>query len=306
MPLAVKQFNLSKYDLILSSSHAVAKGFRKSPGQLHICYCHTPMRDAWDLREQYMKEAGLDRGLKGAIVNTILNRIREWDRSTASNVDFFIANSHYIKERIKRVYGREAEVIYPPVDTDNFQINTHKENFYLAISRMVPYKKMDLIVDAFSETNRPLVVIGDGPDMDKIKAKAKGNVKLLGHQPSDVLKGYMQKARAFVFAAEEDFGIVPVEAQACGTPVIAYGKGGATETVVPLVEQGAAGGRMPTGVFFHEQTPAALVDAVEIFEANMGEFNPEEIRRNSERFSIDRFKKDYKAFVDEKVREFFV
>ncbi len=304
MPYAVGCFDLSEYDLILSSSHSVAKGIKKSPEQLHICYCHTPMRYAWDLREQYLKEAGLDRGFKGAVVNAILNRIKEWDRSTAAGVDHFIANSYYIKERIKRAYGRDAEVIYPPVDTGGFQLDTEKEDYYLAISRMVPYKKMDLIVEAFSETGRQLVVIGDGPDMDKIKLKAKGNVKLLGHQPSDVLKGYMQKARAFVFAAEEDFGIVPVEAQACGTPVIAYGKGGATETIVPFSGHGSSDERPPTGLFFYEQTTVALLEAIETFEANMEKFEPEEARRNSERFSIDRFKDEYKAFVDAKMKGF--
>jgi glycosyltransferase involved in cell wall biosynthesis len=318
MPRAIESFDLSEYQLILSSSHAVAKGVRKEPGQLHICYCHTPMRYAWDLREQYLREAGLDRGLKGALVKAVLERIRRWDYSTASRVDYFIANSHFIKERIKRAYGREAEVIYPPVDTDKFELNTEKEDFYLAISRMVPYKKIDLIVEAFSETGRPLVVIGDGPDFDKIRAKAEGNVKLLGHQTTDVLKEYMQRARAFVFAAEEDFGIVPVEAQACGTPVIAYGKGGATETVVPLentehpekLRYGAGRAQntdnpKPTGIFFYEQTSAALIDAVKLFEANEDVFVAEDIRRNSERFSIERFLTEYKEYVESRVNDFF-
>jgi glycosyltransferase involved in cell wall biosynthesis len=308
MPRAIESFDLSDYNLILSSSHAVAKGIRKTDKQLHICYCHTPMRYAWDLREQYLKEAGLDRGLKGVLVNAMLERIRRWDYSTAGRVDHFIANSHYIKERIKRAYGRDAEVIYPPVDVDSFSIGERREDFYLAISRMVPYKKMDLIVEAFSEMGLPLVVIGDGPDFEKVRAKAKGNIRLMGYQKADVLKAYMQRARAFVFAAEEDFGIVPVEAQACGTPVIAYGRGGATETVVPLAEgkgEGDAGGRPPTGVFFYEQTTASLIKAVRTFEANESSFSPEEIRKNSERFSVERFRKEFKAFVELKAGGFF-
>ncbi|MDO8281058.1 MAG: glycosyltransferase family 4 protein [Thermodesulfovibrionia bacterium] len=307
MPFAIQRFDLSEYQLILSSSHAVAKGVRKKPGQLHICYCHTPMRYVWDLQGQYLKESGLERGLKGVLVKAVLKRIRDWDYANSKNVDYFIANSHYIKDRIKRAYGRDADVIYPPVDIDDFQVGDERENFYLAVSRMVPYKKMDIIVEAFSDMGLPLVVIGDGPDFEKVRAKAKGNIRLLGYQAGDVLKEYMKKARAFVFAAEEDFGILPVEAQACGTPVIAYGKGGAVETVIPLDEKEAAGngGAHPTGIFFHEQTPEALIEAVEMFEANEKMFNPDEIRKNSERFSIERFIKEYKNFVESRAMEFF-
>ncbi|MBI4825089.1 MAG: glycosyltransferase family 4 protein [Nitrospirae bacterium] len=301
MPCAIERFDLSEYELILSSSHAVAKGVRKKPNQLHICYCHTPMRYAWDLQEQYLKESKLDKGIKGALVKKILKRIREWDYATAKNVDHFIANSHYIKDRIKRNYGRDADVIYPPVDVDAFHVGYEREGFYLTASRMVPYKKMDLIVEAFSEMGKELVVIGDGPDFEKVRLKAKGNVKLLGYQRSDILNEYMRKAKAFVFAAEEDFGIVPVEAQACGTPVIAYGKGGAVETVSPLTDKGVH----PTGIFFHEQTPEALIDAVKMFEANEKIFDPDEIRKNSERFSVERFLNEYREFVESKAREFF-
>ncbi len=238
MPFAVKSLDLSGYDLIISNSHSVAKGIEKHPSQLQICYCHTPMRYAWDLREQYLTESGLDSGIKGAIIKFILNRLRNWDYNTAQHVDHFIANSHYIRDRIRRAYGKEATVIYPPVDVDAFHLNERKENYFLAVSRMVPYKKMDLIVEAFSEIGLPLVVIGDGPDFEKVKNKAKKNIEFLGFQDDNVLKEYMQKARAFIFVAEEDFGIVPVEAQACGTPVIAFGKGGITETVIPLKGSG--------------------------------------------------------------------
>ncbi len=299
MPFAIQQFDLSGYDLIISSSHSVAKGVRKNPKQLHICYCHTPMRYIWDLQGQYLKESGLDKGIKGVIVKAIFNRIRKWDVSTSGMVDYFIANSYYIKDRIERAYGRDAAVIYPPVDIEDFQMNDKKEIFFLTVSRMVPYKKVDLIVEAFSELGLPLVVIGDGPDFEKVKKKAKKNIEFAGYLKDDDLKRYMQKARAFIFAAEEDFGIVPVEAQACGTPVIAFGRGGITETVIPIQNTDSPS---PTGVFFNEQTPSALIDAVKRFETIEDKFNPYEIRKNAERFSMERFKREFKGFVDEKIK----
>jgi glycosyltransferase involved in cell wall biosynthesis len=308
MPFAVERFDLSSYDLILSSSHAVAKGVRKRPGQLHICYCHTPMRYAWDLRDQYLRETRLHKGLKGFAARMLLDRLRKWDARTAAGVDHFIANSRYIAERILRSYGRESTVIYPPVDVEGFSLSEKKEDFYVAASRMVPYKKMDLIVDAFSRMqDRKLIVIGDGPDLRKVSERAGKNVELLGYQEADVLKGYLQRAKAFVFAAEEDFGIVPVEAQACGTPVIAFGRGGALETVVPLdTEEQAASIKdapAPTGVFFHEQTAEALIDAVGLFEGNADRFDYFAIRRHAERFGRERFRKEYRDFVDAKMTD---
>lgn len=307
MPFAIKRFDLSGYDLIITSSHTVAKGVRTFPGQIHICYCHTPMRYIWDLQNQYLKEAGLDRGIRGAILKALFSRLRKWDVSTSKNVDYFIANSHYIKERIKRAYGRDAQVIYPPVDIENFEVSEKKEDFFIAVSRMVPYKKMDLIVEAFSEMGLPLIVIGDGPDFGKVKRKATKNIELMGHLKGEVLKMYMQKARALVFAAEEDFGIVPVEAQACGTPVIAFGRGGVRETVIPLPENEAQGMAVkpPTGIFFNEQTPLALIDAVKRFEKIEGRFDPYDLRRNAEKFSKERFDKEFRSFVNEKTSGFF-
>ncbi len=305
MPFAVEQFDMSGYDLIISSSHAVAKGIRKSPGQLHTCYCHTPMRYAWDLRDQYLKETGLDKGLTGAVVRLLLGRLQAWDARTAKGVDHFIANSHFIADRIRRAYGRNSVVIYPPVDVDKFSSHPNKEDFYLTASRMVPYKKMDMIVEAFSAIpDKRLVVIGDGPDFKKIKAKTGKNIELLGYQPFDVLKEYMQRAKAFVFAANEDFGIIPVEAQACGTPVIAYGRGGVTETVVPFQrteDRRQKTEEKPTGVFFDEQKPEALIQAVREFERHSDKFDCFEIRKNAERFNKERFKKEFKDFVDEKL-----
>lgn len=289
MPLAIEQFDLSEYNVIISSSHAVAKGVLTNSNQLHICYCHTPIRYAWDLYYQYLRESGLEKGLKGKIAKLILHYIRIWDSTTANRVDYFIANSKYIAKRIKKIYGKDSTVIYPPVDVENFQACTEKGDFYLTASRMVPYKKMDLIVEAFSEMpDKKLIVIGDGPDFDKIKSKASNNIKMLGYQSSEVLKDYMQRAKAFIFAAEEDFGITPVEAQACGTPVVAYGNGGVLETVI----------ENKTGVFFKEQTKESLAEAVERFERIQSKFDCNKIRKNAERFSKDRFKREFKVFVE--------
>lgn len=231
MPLAIEQIDVSKHDVVLSSSHAVAKGVLTGPDQLHISYVHSPIRYAWDLQHQYLKEAKLDKGLKGLLAKYLLHKIRMWDVRTSNGVDHFIANSKFISRRVKKVYGRDADVIYPPVEVERFDFNDNKEDFYLTASRMVPYKRMDLIVEAFANMpDKKLVVIGDGSEMPKIKKKAAANIEILGYQPDQVLHDYMRRAKAFVFAAEEDFGITPVEAQACGTPVIAYGKGGVLET----------------------------------------------------------------------------
>lgn len=320
-PRAIERFDLSDYDLVISSSHAVAKGAVTNSKQLHICYCHTPMRYAWDLQQQYLKEAGLDTGLKGFIAKTILSSLRKWDASTAHRVDHFIANSKYIADRIRRSYGRESTVIYPPVDVEKFGLRIEKEDFYLAASRMVPYKKMDLIVEAFSAMpDKKLVVIGDGPDFGKVKAKAGRNVELLGYQSFDALRDHLQRAKAFVFAAEEDFGILPVEAQACGTPVIAYGKGGSLETVLPLrnaelapleernspgvSEQRNEEGSLATGIFFYEQTTEALKHAVRLFEINENKFDGHRMREYAIKFSSERFKRELREFVEAKTAVF--
>ena len=295
-PLAIEQFDLTNYDVIISSNTCVAKGVLTKADQLHICYCHTPARYAWDLYHEYLKSTGLNRGLKGFIAKLIFHYIRLWDYSTSNRVDYFIANSKYVAKRIKKIYQRDATVIYPPVDVNKFEVCTKKENFYLTVSRMVPYKKIDLIVEAFSEMpDKKLVVIGDGPDFKKIKSKTSKNVELLGYQPFEVLKNYMQKAKAFIFAAEEDFGIVPVEAQACGTPVIAYGKGGVLETVI----------ENKTGIFFKEQSVEALIQAIKEFEKKENIFDPYEIRKNAEKFKKERFKKEFKNFVNDKIEKFF-
>lgn len=232
MPLAIEQLDVSKYDLVISSSHAVAKGVITGPDQLHISYVHSPIRYAWDLQHQYLRESGLDKGIKGTLARYILYKIRNWDYRTANGVDSFVSNSDFIARRIHKVYRRKATTIYPPVDVSAFNYQGDKEDFYLTASRMVPYKKIDVIVQAFNKMpDKKLVVIGNGPDFNKIKSIAGSNVKILGYQPFEVLKDHMQRVKGFVFAAEEDFGITPVEAQACGTPVIAFGKGGSLKSI---------------------------------------------------------------------------
>ncbi len=291
-PLAVEQFDLSGYDVVISVSTCAAKGVLTRADQLHVCYCCTPVRYAWDLYHQYLNETGLKRGLKGKLARLVLHYIRMWDSTTANRVDCFVTLSHYVSRRIRKTYGRESTVIYPPVDVDGFQPRADKEDFYLAASRMVPYKRMDLIAKAFSNMpGRKLVVIGDGPELEKVKSRAASNVEVLGYQPFEVLRDYMQRAKAFVFAAEEDFGIVPVEAQACGTPVIAYGRGGARETVIDG----------ETGIFFHEQTPEAIAEAIGRFEQHGDGFDPETMRKNAERFSKKRFQEEFRGLVEKLV-----
>jgi glycosyltransferase involved in cell wall biosynthesis len=282
--MAIESFDLSSYDLVVSSSHAVAKGVITGAHQTHISYVHSPARYAWDLMPQYLRQTGMDKGLKGFLTRYLLGRFRIWDYRTANGVDSYMANSGFIRNRIWKVYRREAEVVYPPVDLDRFTYRAEKEDFYLTASRMVPYKRIDLIAAAFARMpDKKLVLIGDGPEMGKISEIAKDapNITLLGYQKTEALRDHMQRARAFVFAAEEDFGIVPVEAQACGTPVIAYGAGGALETVIGL-------DRAPdraTGVFFDSQTPESLIAAVGRFEAAMPAIRPENCRRQAERFA---------------------
>ncbi|MFP1890929.1 glycosyltransferase family 4 protein [Lonsdalea quercina] len=295
MPLAIEQLDVSAYDVVLSSSHAVAKGVITGPDQLHISYVHSPMRYAWDLQHQYLKETGLNKGMKGFIAKVLLHKLRLWDYRTANGVDHFVANSQFIARRINKIYRREADVIYPPVDISSFEFSDKKEEFYLTASRLVPYKKVDLIVEAFAKMpDKKLLVIGDGSDMEKIKALAKPNIELLGYQSDAALIDYMQRAKAFVFAAEEDFGISPVEAQACGTPVIAFGKGGALETVRPL------GVDKPTGLFFEQQTAASLCQAVNDFEQLDGKLLAEDCRVNALRFSVNRFQLEFDNYVKNK------
>ncbi|EIW9476726.1 MULTISPECIES: glycosyltransferase family 4 protein [Klebsiella] len=299
MPLAIEQLDVSSHDVILSSSHAVAKGVLTGPDQLHISYVHSPIRYAWDLQHQYLREAGLDHGVKGMIAKLILHKMRMWDYRTANGVDHFIANSQFIARRIKKVYGREADVIYPPVDVNRFLLNEAKEDYYFTASRLVPYKRIDLIVEAFSHMpNRKLVVVGDGPEMQKIKSKATANIEILGYQSNEVMQEHMRNAKAFVFAAEEDFGITPVEAQSCGTPVIAFGKGGSLETVRPF------GVDNPTGILFDKQDIGSVIDAVQKFETMQDQILPNDCRAHALKFSTERFNQEISEYVNSKYCEF--
>jgi glycosyltransferase involved in cell wall biosynthesis len=295
MPIAVEQLDLSAYGLVISSSHCVAKGILTGPDQVHISYVYTPIRYAWDLQHQYLREAGLMHGLKSVLARAILHYMRLWDTRTSNGVDYFVCDSRFIAKRIWKCYRREAKVIYPPVNIDRFSCCEEKSEYYVTVSRMVPYKKMDLIVEAFSRMpDKKLIVVGDGPDFKKIKGKAAANVKLVGYASDDALRELLQHAKAFVFAAEEDFGIAPVEAQACGTPVIAYGRGGALETV-----RGMGIHDQPTGLFFPEQTVPSLQAAVERFEKEGGVISYQDCRKNAERFSEKVFREQFREYVEQ-------
>ncbi|MGI9451244.1 MAG: glycosyltransferase family 4 protein [Geminicoccaceae bacterium] len=291
-PLAIEQFDLGGYDLVLSSSHAVAKGVLTGPDQVHVSYVHTPMRYAWELSQEYLRQSGLDRGLKGLLARYLMHKLRLWDLRTVNGVDRFIANSAYVSRRIDKTYRRKSEVIHPPVDVDRFGLLKDKQDYYLAVSRFVPYKHTETIVDAFiGLPDKKLVVIGDGPGLKATKKRAMPNITLLPPQPFDVLERHMREAKAFIFAPEEDFGITPVEAQAAGTPVIAYGAGGVLETVRGLDQQ------EPTGLFFDAQTPDAIRTAVERFEQQGDVIKPEHCRKNAERFAAHYFQRDYISAV---------
>src|SRR5215211_1368922 len=293
MPIAVEQFDLRPYDIVLSSSHTVPKGVLTRADQLHVSYVHAPLRYAWDLYFNYLTESGMDRGIKSWLARLILHYLRVWDSSAANRVDAYLANSSYVARRIDKLYRRTARVIYPPVDVERYQPNLPREEFYVAVSRFVPYKRLDLIAKAFAMMGQELVVIGDGPERLNLERMVEPNVKLLGYQPDDVVADYLQRARAFVFAADEDFGIAPVEAQAAGCPVIAYAKGGALETVVGWPAPEA------TGIFFDEQTPEAVEAAVRLFEDREDDFEPEVCRRNAERFGRERFQVEFRDAVGE-------
>ncbi|HEY8250488.1 MAG TPA: glycosyltransferase [Burkholderiales bacterium] len=281
MPLAVGGLDVSAYDLVISSSHAVAKGVATGENQLHLSYVHTPMRYAWDLRDEYLRAAGLDRGLRGWAARFTLERLRRWDVRSAEGVDVFLANSAHVAARIRNSYGREAEVLYPPVDVAAFPLHAQKQDFYLTVSRLEAYKRVDLLVEAFSAMReRKLVIVGGGSELGRLRAMAPPNVELTGRLPMPQVVERMQRARAFLFAGIEDFGIVMAEAQACGTPLVAFGRGGAAEIV-----------REDTGVLFQAQTADALIEAVRRFES--GRFSPEKCRANALRFDRARFRERF-------------
>lgn len=288
MPLAVEQFDLSNYPVVLSSSHAFAKGFIPTPGQIHISYVHTPIRYAWDLQSIYLKNSNMERGLKSWVARSILHYIRNWDSRSATGVDVLLANSAFTAQRIWKYYRREAQVVYPPVNVESYSLCEEKQDYFLTVSRLVHYKQVDVLIEAFRQMPEyRLVVVGDGPLADQYKRMAPANVELVGRQEQAQLVHTMQHARALVYAAKEDFGIVPVEAQACGTPVIAYGAGGALESVNGLDSS------LPTGVFFTDQTPEAIVAAVREYVTHAERISPAACRENSLRFSIEQFRENY-------------
>ncbi|WP_169942953.1 glycosyltransferase family 4 protein [Campylobacter sp. RM15925] len=293
-PFAVEQFDLRDYDIILSSSHAVAKGVLTHQNQFHISYIHTPMRYAWDMYFSYLEENNAKRGLKSLLLRYFLHKIRIWDLMCANRVDSYIANSHYVAGRIDKIYGKKAHVIYPPVDTSKFEFKDQKEDFYITVSRLVPYKKIDIIVEAFNINGKKLVVIGDGPQMSKIKSIAKPNVEILGFLDDKKISQMLSRARAFIFCALEDFGIAPVEAQACGTPVICYGQGGAKESVLNGL----------SGVYFENQSVQSLNKAIDKFEKEFDKFDLSFIYRHAQKFSKERFEKEIKEFVQIEYEKF--
>lgn len=285
-PHAIESLDLSAYDMIISSSSAVAKGIRKSEKQIHVCYCHSPVRYAWDLEAVYL--SSLKWPLR-SLARKVLAYIRRWDLRTTNRVDLFIANSRNVAERIKRIYSRDSTVIYPPVDTDLFSANEQKSDYYFTSLRVVPYKRLDLIVNTFNELpDKKLIVSGDGPDLEKIKAEAGSNIEFVGFLSQDKLVSYLQNAKAYLLAADEDFGITSLEAQSCCTPVIAFAKGGYLETVI----------EGKTGMFFKEQTVESLKSTIHDFEMAKYQFLKNDFINNVERFSREHFRIALKKCID--------
>ncbi len=294
MPLAVEQFDLSAYPLVLSSSHAVAKGIIPTPGQIHISYVHTPIRYAWDLQQVYLKNSNLTHGLKSWLARSILHYIRNWDSRTANGVDELLANSRFTAQRIWKYYRRESKVIYPPVDVEAFALCEKKQDYFLTVSRLVHYKAVDVLIEAFRQMpDLRLMVVGDGPLYSTFQKDCPTNVTLAGWQEKNAIVEKMQQARALVYAAREDFGIVPVEAQACGTPVIAYGSGGVLESVRPL------GQPEPTGLFFDRQSPESIIHAVRSFSQEEQNISASHCRQNASRFSVQRFRDEIQAVIQQ-------
>jgi glycosyltransferase involved in cell wall biosynthesis len=293
MPFAAG-WRVSDADLVISMSHAVAKSASPPEGIPHICYCFTPMRYAWHMKESYFQSTGFLGNLKAKAIDALLSRIREWDRQTADRVTHFIGISKTVRDRIRDCYGREAAVIFPPVDTDFYTPSDQpREDFYLVVSAMAPYKRFDLAIETCERLGKKLIVIGSGQMLKKLKASAGPNVSFLGWQPDSVIRDHLRRAKALLFPAEEDFGIVPLEAQACGCPVIGYGCGGLTETVRPLGE-----GNHPTGVFFEEQTIDAFAAAIELFEQNVDLFDARSARQQALLFRKERFETELFGFID--------
>lgn len=286
MPRAFEELDLTEYDLVISSSSACAKGVITRSDAIHICYCHTPTRYFWEFYYEYVKNMGK---IKKTVISMFIHKLRMWDRLAADRVDNFIANSNYIAGRISKYYRRESKVIFPPVNTHLYNISDKDENYYLIVSRLVTYKRIDLAVEAFNKMGLPLVIVGDGPQRNELEKIAKPNIKFLGRLSDEEIRKYYSTCKAFIFPGEEDFGITPVECEASGRPVIAYGRGGALDTVLDK----------KTGIFFKEQNAESLIEAVEKFDKFGVEYTKEQIKEYSEKFSVDRFKKEFKDYIDQ-------
>lgn len=298
-PTAIEQFNLKGYDLVISTSHCVAKGILSMPDSLHVSYCFTPMRYVWDMQVDYFK--GMRSRVKKISIPFLSNYLRMWDVTSSHRVDHFMTISRHVQRRINKFYGRGATVIYPPVDCDFYQpsgSNQQKREYYLMVTAFAPYKKVDIAIEAFNRSGKPLLIVGDGQELKALKQTAKRNIEFLGWQSNEKVRDYYQECKAFIFPGEEDFGIAPVEAQSCGKPVIAYGRGGILESVIPFPQKN------PTGIFYNQPTIESLVNAVDLFERNIDQFDSNEIRKNALRFHQNNFKEQIHSFIKEKYKIF--
>lgn len=294
-PLAIESFDLREYQLVISTSHCVAKGVITRPETCHICYCFTPMRYAWD---QYHSYFGHLSGPKASLMDFFLSRLRTWDISSSNRVDHFMTISHYVGRRIWKYYRRQAQVVYPPVDSDFFSLSSDEGSYYLVVSALTPYKRLDLVVKAAGDLAWPVKIVGTGPEEGRLRKMAGANVEFLGWLKQDDLRSAYQGCRAFLFPGEEDFGLTPLEAMSCGKPVIGFGRGGVTETVIPF--DGHKGKNLnPTGVFFDSQDPKSLAAAVRLYEENRTAFDPDQIRMRALNFSPDRFRKSMIKAINE-------
>jgi len=302
-PLALEQFKLDDYDLVLSSESGPAKGVLTRPRTCHVCYCHTPMRYIWDMYHQY-RAAAPGGTLGRALYAWVANYVRQWDYAAAARVDYFAASSRNVAARIRKYYRRDAEVIYPSVDVGSFSLADDRDDFYLVVSPLVPYKRVDLAIAACNAMRRELVVIGEGEESAVLRRAAGSTIKFLGYQPDAVVRDHYRRCRAFLFPGEEDIGLTPIEAQASGRPVIAYGRGGALETVDGFFAGEAPRPQVATGMFFGQQSVESLVEAIRVFESVEAHFSPTFIRAHVERFDVSRFRKEMFEFIENKLAAF--
>ena len=301
-PLAIEQFYIRDYELIISSSHAVAKGVITSPDQLHISYVHSPMRYAWDQMNTYLKNSSYGKLGINFFLRIILQNLRQCDYLSSVRIDKIICNSNFTAKRVKKYWGRDSIVIHPPVDTKRFCPKKSRSNYYLSVSRLVPNKRIDLLVKAFNQLNLPLIIIGSGPEKKELMKIAKKNIIFLGFQSDQKIKTYMEECRAFVYAGVEDFGIAPVEAMAAGAPIIALKKAGILDTVKSISSKN----KISTGLLFNNQSDRDIIDCINFFEAKKLwlKFSSEDINLWAQNYSIENFKKKFSNFIDKSLSEF--